>query len=248
MSDPPPPTEEIPVRRSSPAPGCCILAAIVLVFGGLIVLYVTVGFYQYNHLETFTETTPAPLDIAAPSAEQVASAQAKLQQVAAAVAAGRAERFLFSADELNTLIASVEAAAGFRGNTRIESIGSDGIVAAMAQPLRKGPFQKGFRYLNGDFTLQPELRARTIAFKLTAIDPSVGEVPPPFVKSYASLDLFRLDPDLPAMEAHASSLSAVYTEGDHLVVETKVATAPNAALPDEATDPDRDPPKGDPSR
>ena len=144
----------------------------------------------------------------------------KLKAIEAAVAAKKSDRILFSTEDLNVLLTPLPAAEGFRGNTRIESIGSTGLVAAMAQPLRKAPFQKGFRYLNASFLLQPELRARTIAFKGIEIRPSLGEVPEPFVNSYASLDLFKLDPENPAMKAHVTSLAAVYTEEGQLIVET----------------------------
>jgi len=206
--------------RGSPVPGCLILAAIVTIFGGLIVLYIVVGTYQYRKIGTFTQETPAELAIPAPSAAQVEAAMGKLRAVEAAVVAKKSERILFSTEDLNVLLTTLPAAEGFRGNTRIESIGSTGIVAAMAQPLRKAPFQKGFRYLNASFLLQPELRARTIAFKVIEIRPSLGEVPEPFVNSYASLDLFKLDPENPAMKAHVTSLAAVYTEEGQLIVET----------------------------
>jgi hypothetical protein len=201
-------------------PGCLILAAIVTIFGGLIVLYIVVGTYQYRKIGTFTQETAAELAIPAPSAAQVEAAMGKLKAVEAAVAAKKSERILFSSEDLNVLLATLPAAEGFRGNTRIERIGSTGIVAAMAQPLRKAPFQKGFRYLNASFLLEPELRARTIAFKVIEIRPSFGEVPDAFVDSYASLDLFKLDPENPAMKAHVASLAAVYTEEGQLVVET----------------------------
>lgn len=206
--------------RGSPVPGCLILAAIVTVFGGLIVLYLVVGTYQYRKIGTFAQDTPAELAIPAPAQAQVESAMDKLKAIEAAVAAKQAERILFTAEDLNVLIATLPVAEGFRGNTRIKSIGPGGIIAEMAQPMRKGPFQKGFRYLNASFILQPELRARTIAFKVIGIDPVVGEVPKPFVDSYASLDLFKLDPENPAMKAHVTSLTAVYTEDGQLVVET----------------------------
>jgi len=206
--------------RGSPVPGCLILAAIVTIFGGLIVLYVVVGTYQYRKIGTFTQEAPAELMIPAPSPAQVEAVMGKLLSVGSAVAAKKSERIVFSAEDLNVLLATLPAAEGFRGNTRIERIGSAGIVAAMAQPLRKAPFQKGFRYLNASFLLEPELRARTIAFKVIEIRPSFGEVPDAFVDSYASLDLFKLDPENPAMKAHVASLAAVYTEEGQLVVET----------------------------
>jgi hypothetical protein len=208
--------------RGSPLPGCVILALIVTVFGGLVILYTVVGIYQHRSIATFTEETAAPVTITPPAPEAVEAAQAKLEQIAAAVSEGRSERVLFSADDLNALVVSLEAASGFRENTRVQSISPEGLVVAMAQPVRRGLFEKGFRYLNGDFVLEPELRARTIAFRLVAIRPAVGEVPPAFVGSYASLDLFRLDPANPALEANVPSLAAVYIEDGHLVVETKV--------------------------
>ena len=163
--------------RGSPVPGCLILAAIVTIFGGLIVLYVVVGTYQYRKIGTFAQDTPAELAIAAPSPAQVEAAMGKLKAIETAVANKQAERILFTAEDLNVLIATLAVAEGFRGNTRVESIGAKGIVTAMAQPMRKGPFQKGFRYLNANFLLQPELRARTVAFKVIGIDPVIGEVP-----------------------------------------------------------------------
>lgn len=209
-------------ERGSPLPGCLILGTIVTVFGGLVLLYAVVGIYQHRTLATFTEETAAEISIPTPSPAEVQSAQAKLDLVAAAVSEGRSERILFTAGDLNALIVSLEAAAGFRENTRVESIAPEGLVVAMAQPVRKGVFKKGFRYLNGDFVLAPELRVRTVAFRVVAIRPSVGDMPPAFVGSYASLDLFRLDPENPVLQAHVPSLAAVYTEDGHLIVETKV--------------------------
>ncbi len=232
MSDPLESSAEAPSSgRGSPAPGCCILAAIVGVFGGLVVLYTVVGFYQHRAIATFTQETAATLAVDAPSASQVEAAKAKLRQIEAAVAEGRAERILFTVEDLNALIASLDEAADFQGSARVERIGTAGIVVEMAQPVRKGLFKKGFRYLNGSFVLEPELRARTVAFKVVSIDPAVGEVPKPFVDSYASLDLFRLDPEIPALKANVSSLASVYTEEGQLVVETKVGDAKADAVP-----------------
>lgn len=208
--------------RGSPAPGCIILAAIVLVFGGLIVLYAVVGTYQHRAIATFTEESAASLDIAAPPAPETEAAKAKLASVGAAVAESRAERVLFTAGDLNALLATLDEAADFRGTARIERISAEGLVVEMSLPVRKGVFQKGFRYLNGVFVLQPELRARTIAFRVVSIAPAAGEIPQAFVDGYASLDLFRLDPELPALKATVPSLASVYTEDGQLVVETKV--------------------------
>lgn len=223
MSDSAPP-DAGPARefRGSPVPGCLILSTILIVFGGLIVLYTVVGSYQNRTIGTFTQDEAAALEVPTPDAAAVEAARGKLAAVGAAVKAGRSERILFTPADLNTLIASLDAAGGFRGNTRVEAIDETGLRARMAQPVRKGIFEKGVRFLNATFTLQPELRARTVAFKVLAIAPDTGEIPAGFVKNYEILDLFRLDPENPAIEEHIGGIAAVYTEAGHLVVETKL--------------------------
>lgn len=220
-----PPEEETPPRedlKSSPYPGCIILCTIVLIFGGLIVLYTLVGNFQKKEIATFTQETPAEIQVPEPSDEEAAEALAKLQEIEAAAAGGNAERILLSAKDLNSLIGSLEELKDFRGQTYIERISPQGIVAKMAQPMRKTFFTKEVHYLNATFVLKPELRSRTVAFKVVDIRPDVGDVPDQFIESYAVLDFFRLDPELPAIARSITSIVAVYTEGGQLVVETGV--------------------------
>ncbi len=208
--------------RGSPLPGFLILGAIIFVFGGLIVLYTVVGSYQNRVIGGFTEDTPAELPVLVPAPAALADVEAKLERIAAAVKENRPERVLFTAADLNLIIAHYDVAQDFRGNTSVESIGPEGIVAAMAQPMRKGFLKKGLRYLNATFVFEPEVRARTIAFKVKDIRPATGEMPPGFIDNYAALDFFRLDPENPVIKAHIGSLGAVYGEEGQLVVETKV--------------------------
>ena len=119
-------------------------------------------------------------------------------------------------------LATLDVAKDFRGNTMVEKIGSEGLVAPMAQPLRKGIFDKGKRYLNATFLLEPELRARTIAFKVRDIRPAVGTVPQGVIDNYSVIDFFRLDPENPAIKANVKSLGGIYIENDQLVVETQI--------------------------
>lgn len=208
--------------RGSPIPGCFILGAIVFVFGGLIILYTVVGNYQNRVIGEFTQDAPAVLPVSAPTPAEVAAVTAKLELIAAAVKENRAERVFFTVADLNVIIASFEVAKDFRGNTAVERIGPEGIVAAMAQPMRKGIIKKGVRYLNATFVLEPEVRARTIAFKVKDIRPATGEAPPSFIDNYAVLDFFRLDPENEAIKTHIKSLGFIYGEEGKLVVETKV--------------------------
>jgi hypothetical protein len=208
--------------RGSPWPGCIILVTILVVFGGLAVLYAVVGTYQNRVIGEFTAPAAVDLTIPAPSASEAEAAVSKLQSIATAARDNRAERVLFTAAELNTLIVTLPALADFRGTTRIEAITSEGISAAMSQPMRKGILAKGRRYLNASFLFQPELRTRTVAFKVLSITSVEGVLPEGFVRNYAMLDFFKLDPELPAIRDSILSLGAVYCEDGQLVVETKI--------------------------
>tara|TARA_R110000850_G_scaffold22504_15_gene66664 strand:+ start:1428 stop:2048 length:621 start_codon:yes stop_codon:yes gene_type:complete len=199
-----------------------ILCAIVVVFGGLIVLYTFVGSYQNRKIDEFTQEAPMELVTVQPDGAAVQAANEKLAQIAKAVADQKSERVLFTPQDLNVLIATLDALKDFRGQTYIDHFSPDGIVAEMSQPMRKGVFKKGFRYLNATFVLEPEVRAQTVAFKVIDIRPKEGAVPKGFVQNYKVLDFFRLDPKNEQIKAHIKSILAVYTEGDHLVVETGV--------------------------
>jgi len=209
-------------KRGSPAPGCLIVSMIILIFGGLIVLYTYVGVTQNREIDKFTEDQAAKIKLYQPEGEQVAAAKAKLKAVETAVSQNKTARILFTADDLNTLMATMEVAKDFRGQTYIKEIKESGILAEMAQPMRKGIFEKGFRYLNGTFLFSPELRARTIAFLVKDIQPKKGVVPEKFVSNWAAIDFFKLDPKNEVLAAHVGSLKRVYTEDGHLVVETKI--------------------------
>lgn len=213
-----------PAQESSPFPGCFILSTILVVFGGLVVLYIGIGLYQVNAIRGFTSDDPAEIVLPEPSAEAENAAFEKLRGLGEATAAGRAERFLFDVGDLNLFLARLDALEDFHGMAKVESIGEAGLVVRMAQPVRRGIVDKGHRYLNGSFVLSPELRSRTVAFRVVDIEADVGEAPARFVRSYGNLDFFRLDPDIPEIQAAHGGLAAVYTEGDQLVVETKVGS------------------------
>lgn len=208
--------------RGSPIPGCFILATILLVFGGLVVLYTFVGNFQKKEIAKFTQETAAEIPVAEPTPEETEAAMAKLRAIETAVNERKAERILFTPQDLNVLIATLEATKDFGGQTYIDGITEKGIVARMAQPVRKGIVQKGFRYINGEFVFRPEVRKRTVAFKVVDIDPEVGSVPEKFIESYATLDFFQLDPENEAVAENVGSIETIYTEPGQLVVETRL--------------------------
>jgi hypothetical protein len=191
----------------------------------LIILYTVVGSYQNRTLDEFTETTAQEVPVLSPTAEETKATRAKLETIAKAIEEGRSERFLLNGRDLNVLIATDDDLADFRKQTYIERVSDQGIVARMVQPMRKGVFIKGARYLHATFVLQPELRARTVAFNVMDIRSEKGSVPEGFIENYRALDFFRLDPEWEIMTKYLGSIGAVYTEANHIVIETKVADA-----------------------
>ncbi|MEM9281859.1 MAG: hypothetical protein AAGA96_08540 [Verrucomicrobiota bacterium] len=223
-------TENKGELRSSPVSGCFILLTIIIVFGGLIVLYTVVGLYQNREIDKFTQDTPAAI-VFPEVTEQVAERSlAKLRQVGDASEAGESVRVVFSAEELNLFLTRFDVLEDVQGNAKVERITSQGIVTQMSQPMRKGIIAKGVRYLNGVFVFEPELRARTVSFKVVDIRPAEGEIPEGFVENYAILDFFKLDPDNESIRTHIGSISTIYTEANQLVIETK------EVLPEEVGD------------
>ncbi len=209
--------------ESSPFPGCLILTVILIVFGGLIVLYTVVGSYQNRTLDEFTETTAQEVPVLSPTSEETKETREKLRAIGVAIEEGLSERFFLTARDLNILIATDEDLADFQNQTYIERISDQGIVARMVQPMRKGVFSKGSRYLHATFVFQPELRARSVAFNVMDIRSEKGSVPEGFIQNYRALDFFRLDPEWEVMKKYIGSVEAVYTEGSQVVIETKVA-------------------------
>lgn len=208
--------------ESSPLPGCIILCTILLVFGGLIVLYTVVGSYQNRTLDEFTLSEPVILPVLTPSEEDRERTLETFRAIGKAIEEERVERFFVTAKDLNVLIATNEDLADFRGQTVIDRISDQGIVARMVQPMRKGVFRKGSRYLDATFVLQPEIRARTIAFEVMDIRSEKGSVPEGFIQNYRALDFFKLDPEWEIMKSSVQSLAAVYGEGGKLVIETRI--------------------------
>lgn len=215
---------------ASATPGCFILGAIVTVFGGLIILYITVFVIQSRSIATFTGDEPSEIKIYQPNAGDIEQLRKKLNTIQSATEGERMERILLTADDLNTLIATTDILEDFRGTTFISGITDQGIKTRMAQPMRKMPLSRDQRYLNATFILQPELRRRTIAFRVKEIISDRGTVPAQFVKSYDAIGFFRIDPENEIIEKTVPRLSRVYTENGHAVIETGVPAADQSPL------------------
>jgi hypothetical protein len=206
---------------ASPLPGCLILIVVCVVFGILATLFTVVFFKQSRLIDGFTEQESKEVPQMEATPDQIQTANRKLNDVYMASLTNEMDRVLFSADDLNALIASKDLLADFRGQTYIHSISEEGIEAEMTQPLRSGFLRQGIRYLNGTFRLKPELTGKTVQFKVVDVDVEGKEVPDGFIASYPSF--MKIDPKLEPFDQVIPKLGNVYIEGDQIVVETRVA-------------------------
>ncbi len=209
------------VGSPSPLPGCIILITVILVFGSLLTWFAFSFRAQSEAIATFTVESAVETPRFEPSREQIESADAKLTKLAAAADAGEMTRLLFTAEDLNTLIATRELLADFRGQTFVRSISAEGIEAEMTQSIRTGFLNKGSRYLHGTFWLKPGIAGGTVVFAVADIKVPGREVPQGFVTNYPAF--MKIDPKLAPFDRVLPKLGKVYVEGAAVVVETKAA-------------------------
>lgn len=225
MSTPDPataPSETDPtVTVSSPLPGCIILISIIVVFGTLATLFTVVFVKQSRAIAEFTAETAAAVPVATATPEQIADANRKLEDLLLAAARNEMDRVLFTATDLNAIIASQELLADFRGQTHIRGISEEGIEAEMTQPIRTGFLRQGTRHLNGIFRVKPELAGGTILFRVVGIEVPGKEVPAGFVNTYPAF--MKIDPKLSPIDQVLPKIGRIYLEGENVVVETRVS-------------------------
>ena len=210
---------------SSPAPGCIIIITILVVFGGLAILYTVVAILQNRGFDEFTDEEPAERELFETSPEQIRTATRKTEDLLLASTRNEMDRLLFTADDLNTLIATRELLADFRGTTFVRKITEDGIEAEMSQPVRTGFLGSDrFRYLNATFVFKPILKDQTLLFHVVDIRSENPERPVPvkFVDGYARLEFFKLDSSNQDLAPALKKLGSVYLEEDKVAVETRV--------------------------
>lgn len=206
---------------SSPLPGCIILITVIVVFGALGTWFVFAFRAQSEAIATFTIEAAVETPRFEPTAAQVEVAGTKLEKLEAAAGAGEMVRLLFTAEDLNTLIATRDLLADFRGQTYVRSISNEGIEAEMTQPIRTGFLSKGTRYLHGTFWLKPGIAGGTVVFAVADIEVPGREVPQGFVTNYPAF--MKIDPKLAPFDRVLPKLGKVYVEGAAVVVETKAA-------------------------
>lgn len=204
---------------ASPMPGCIIILITVLVFGGLALLYLGVGYWMNREIDAVTDPQPITLAVPQASPGQVESVYHKLHQLKQATEAGKMVRVSFSADDLNALIASEPLLADLKGKALVEKIDSTGIQTLVNQQIRNLPFRPQ-RFLNATIAFVPVVLKDSMVFEIHAIQVPGKEVPQGFVEGYSKQDFFKLDSKNPTLEPVLKQLRRSYLEGDHIIVET----------------------------
>ncbi|MCB1230705.1 MAG: hypothetical protein KDN19_10590 [Verrucomicrobiae bacterium] len=206
---------------SSPLPGCIILITVVVVFGILATLFTYVFHKQNAFFEDDKVTSAESVEVpqTTPTEAQIKAVDAKVDQLYQSALNNEVTRVEFTAEDLNTLIATRDLLADFRGQTYVKSISEKGIETEMSQPIRTGFLRQAIRFLHGEFWLKPERSGKTILFRVVDIKLPHIEVPEGMVSSYPTF--MKLDHKREPFDKVLPQIGNTYVEADHLVVETR---------------------------
>lgn len=152
-------------KEASPLPGCIIIIVTMLVFGGLATRYIWVGYWMNSELDAITGPVPAKLIIPEPSQQQVEAVYKKLRQLREATEKKQMLRISFSAQDINTLIATDPLLADLKGKAFVEKINPEGIQTQVNQQLRSLPFRPD-RFLNATLAFVPVVLKNSVIFEI----------------------------------------------------------------------------------
>jgi len=220
-------TEKPPINEqdgASPLPGCIILLVTLLVFGGLAALYIGVGYWMNNKLDAITGPVPVEHNISKPSQKQIDTVHAKLEQLKQASEKQAMIRVSFTAEDLNTLIASEILLTDLKGKTKVTEINSQGIQTEVSQQLRSLPLRPD-RFLNATIAFVPVVLKDSLVFEIHDVRVPGKEVPQGFIEGYSKQDFFKLDSKNEQLKPVLSQLRRAYIEEDRVIVETGRETA-----------------------
>ena len=204
---------------ASPLPGCIILITIIVVFGGLAALYIGVGYWMNSEIDAITSSKPAELSVPKPSQQQVNAVYEKLQQLKQATEKNQMVRVSFSAEDINTLIASNPLLADLKGKAKIEKIDSKGIHTKVNQQIRSLPFRPD-RFLNATISFVPVVLKESVVFEIHDIRVPGKKVPQGYIEGYSKQDFFKLDTKNEDLKPVLIQLRRTYLEEDSIIIET----------------------------
>ncbi|MFK5924205.1 MAG: LmeA family phospholipid-binding protein [Verrucomicrobiota bacterium] len=206
-------------KGASPLPGCIIVIVTMLVFGGLAVLYIGVGYWMNSQLDAITAPTPVEISVAKPSQQQIDSAYHKLEQIKQASETQAMVRIAFTAEDINALIASEALLTDLRGKAFVEKIDSQGIQTKVTQQLRSLPLRPD-RFLNATIAFVPVVLRDSLVFEIHDVRVPGKEVPQGFIEGYSKQDFFKLDAKNEQLKPILLQLRRAYLEDDHVIIET----------------------------
>ncbi|MCF6313859.1 MAG: hypothetical protein L3J39_15545 [Verrucomicrobiales bacterium] len=222
MSDESPSEAKVPLTEqegASPIPGCIIVLVTLLVFGGLAVLYIGVGYWMNSKLDDITAPQPVEVNVSTPSQSQIDSVYQKLAQLKQASEEQAMVRIAFTAEDLNTLLAHEPLLDDLKGKAFVEEINEHGIQTQVSQQLRSLPMRPD-RFLNATISFVPVVLLRSLVFEIHDVHVPGKEVPQGFIEGYSKQDFFKLDANNEQLKPILQQLRRAYIEGDHVIIET----------------------------
>jgi hypothetical protein len=117
----------------------------LLVLGGWMIWTM---FAQVKEIRTFADTEPKHVVPAQPTAEQIKALRARINDFGAAVGRSQKAELRLTVDDINTLLASEEAAKPMKENAKVESIG-ESVKVQVSVAMNGVPLTGERLYLNG---------------------------------------------------------------------------------------------------
>ena len=223
----------MPQENPTPAPddpkknlsGGCIM--MLVVFSWLFALGAWMVWHLYSQVKEmrgFTDPTAQAMAPSAPSGEEKAALQGRLQAFAAAMEAKQAAKLELTVADLNHLLAGQEPVSRLQDIAKVEEI-TDAIRVKVALAINGIPFTGERLYLNGFISVRPEIRKDTgLIFLTRTIEVPGRELTPGFTKTYLeanhldglALDDVRKDEQLKTI---LSKITTVRCEAGKVIAE-----------------------------
>lgn len=140
------------------------------------------GYSQLREIRMFADKGPNPVSPAQPAGEQIAALRARVMEFGSAVGRKEKTSLRLTVEDLNTLLATEEAAKGLRESAKVEDI-SDTVRLRVSTALNGVPFSGELLYLNGMVEVSPTVE-KDAGLKLRTVSISVPSrsVPEGFVR------------------------------------------------------------------
>lgn len=186
---------------------------------------------------TEKEAKPAPVIDVMNHQTDFNSLVSRLERFEHEVENKRASEIQLSPTDLNLAIAHYEALKGFRGQLSVVAISKEAIEGNIHLPLNSTDKLPSFvcstlgieqrpNNLNGTYTAEPLLTDGTLIVTLSAITPSVGEIPHEFLAGISRLKVSGEVTEGSAIELILKKLTAVQMQDGALVFSYDPASTP----------------------